>query len=165
MDRGAWQATVHGVTRAGHDLVTKPPYLLCNIICYRVQSIVTSLEGRPCMSPFIQHSGKGKTTGMENPLSVGAWTMGKRGSSWLQKGHLGEYLRIIMYGSAMVTEWHYISGSVGICCIAQGTQTGALWQVEGWDEEGDRRKVQEGGDMGVPVADSCWCLTENHKIL
>ena len=23
--RGAWQATVHGVTRVGHDLVTKPP--------------------------------------------------------------------------------------------------------------------------------------------
>ena len=27
MDRGAWQATVHGVARAGHDLATKPPYL------------------------------------------------------------------------------------------------------------------------------------------
>ena len=27
MDRGAWQATVHGVTRVGHDLATKsPPY-------------------------------------------------------------------------------------------------------------------------------------------
>ena len=25
MDRGAGQATVHGVTRVGHDLVTKPP--------------------------------------------------------------------------------------------------------------------------------------------
>ena len=23
-DRGAWQATVHGVTRAGHELTTKP---------------------------------------------------------------------------------------------------------------------------------------------
>ena len=23
MDRGAWQATVHGVTRVGHDLVTE----------------------------------------------------------------------------------------------------------------------------------------------
>ena len=23
MDRGAWQATVHGVSRVGHDLVTK----------------------------------------------------------------------------------------------------------------------------------------------
>ena len=25
MDRGAWWATVHGVTRVGHDLETKPP--------------------------------------------------------------------------------------------------------------------------------------------
>ena len=29
MDRGAWQATVHGVARAGHNLAAKspPPYL------------------------------------------------------------------------------------------------------------------------------------------
>ena len=25
MDRGTWWATVHGVARVGHDLVTKPP--------------------------------------------------------------------------------------------------------------------------------------------
>ena len=25
MDRGAWQATVHGLARVGHDLMTKPP--------------------------------------------------------------------------------------------------------------------------------------------
>ena len=25
MDRGAWQATVHGVTRVKHNLATKPP--------------------------------------------------------------------------------------------------------------------------------------------
>ena len=25
MDRGAWQATIHGVARVGHDLVIKPP--------------------------------------------------------------------------------------------------------------------------------------------
>ena len=25
MDREAWQATVHGVTRIGHDLAKKPP--------------------------------------------------------------------------------------------------------------------------------------------
>ena len=27
MDRGAWQATVHGITRVEHDLATKPPPL------------------------------------------------------------------------------------------------------------------------------------------
>ena len=25
MDRGAWQATVHGIARVGYDLATKPP--------------------------------------------------------------------------------------------------------------------------------------------
>ena len=25
MDRGAWQAIVHGVTRVGHNRLTKPP--------------------------------------------------------------------------------------------------------------------------------------------
>ena len=25
IDRGAWQAAVHGVARVGHDLATKPP--------------------------------------------------------------------------------------------------------------------------------------------
>ena len=25
MDRGAWNATVHGVTRVGHNLIIKPP--------------------------------------------------------------------------------------------------------------------------------------------
>ena len=25
MKRGKWQATVHGVTKVGHDLATKPP--------------------------------------------------------------------------------------------------------------------------------------------
>ena len=27
MDRGAWQATGHAVTRVGHNLATKPPPL------------------------------------------------------------------------------------------------------------------------------------------
>ena len=43
----------------------------------------------------------------------------------------------------------------GICCLAQETQTGALYQPEGWDGEGDGREAQEGGDMCIPVADSC----------
>ena len=32
-------------------------------------------------------------------------------------------------------------------------------------KSGVRREVWEGEDMGVPMADSCWCMTENHKIL
>ena len=36
--------------------------------------------------------------------------------------------------------------------------------LEGWDGERDGREVREGGNMGVSMADSCWCLTDN-KIL
>ena len=34
MDRGAWWATVHGVARVGHDLVTKlpPPTQIWNLV-------------------------------------------------------------------------------------------------------------------------------------
>ena len=35
MDRGAWQATVHGITRVGHDLATKPPSCLLTFYKYK----------------------------------------------------------------------------------------------------------------------------------
>ena len=38
-------------------------------------------------------------------------------------------------------------------------------KLKGGLGEGDRKEVQEGGDMGVPMADFCWCMAENHKIL
>ena len=40
-----------------------------------------------------------------------------------------------------------------------------LYNVERWAGEGDGRKVQKGGDICIPMANSCWCLTENNKIL
>ena len=41
-----------------------------------------------------------------------------------------------------------------ICHMTQATQTGALDTLERWDGEGDGREASEGGDMGVPIADS-----------
>ena len=38
-------------------------------------------------------------------------------------------------------------------------------KLEGYDGKGDGREIQEGGDISTPMADSCWCLTENNKIL
>ena len=54
---------------------------------------------------------------------------------------------------------------MGIFCVTQGAQTGALRQAEGWGGEGDGKEVRDGVNMGVPVADSCRYMTENHKIL
>ena len=39
--------------------------------------------------------------------------------------------------------------------MALETQTGALYQLEGWDGEGDGSKVQKGGDICTSMADSC----------
>ena len=39
---------------------------------------------------------------------------------------------------------------MGICCMTQGTQTGLYDRLK----DGIGREVQDGGDMGLPVADS-----------
>ena len=42
---------------------------------------------------------------------------------------------------------------------------GLCINLEGWGREGDGREVQKGGDICIPMTDSCWGLTENNKIL
>ena len=42
---------------------------------------------------------------------------------------------------------------------------GLCINLEGWHGEGVGREVQKGGDICVPMADSCRGLTENNKIL
>ena len=50
-----------------------------------------------------------------------------------------------------------------ICCMAQETQQGLCINLEGWNGERDRREVQKGGDICIPMADSCWCLTKQQN--
>ena len=54
---------------------------------------------------------------------------------------------------------------MGICYMSQETQTGALCQPRGVGGEGDGREFQKGGDICIPMVDSCWRLTRNNKIL
>ena len=49
--------------------------------------------------------------------------------------------------------------------MAQETQTGALYQPRGVGWEGDGKEFQKGGDICIPMADSCLGLMENSKIL
>ena len=42
---------------------------------------------------------------------------------------------------------------------------GLCINIEGWDGERDGREFPKGGDICIPMGDSCWCLTENNKIL
>ena len=54
---------------------------------------------------------------------------------------------------------------MGICCIAQETQTGALYQSRGVGWVGDGSEVQKGGYICIPMAGIFWGLTEHNKIL
>ena len=42
---------------------------------------------------------------------------------------------------------------------------GLCINLEGWDGEEGGREFQKGGDICIPMADSCSILTENNKIL
>ena len=69
IDTGAWQATVHGVARVGHDLMTKPQYMLLNI------------GGSDGKESACSAGDLGSIPGLENPLekemathsSIPAW--------------------------------------------------------------------------------------------
>ena len=37
--------------------------------------------------------------------------------------------------------------------------------LEGEDGVGEGSGIQEGGDLDIPVADSCWCVAEANTIL
>ena len=45
------------------------------------------------------------------------------------------------------SQWEPLYGS--------GTQTRALYRPRGWDGAGDGREAQKGGDVCIPVAESC----------
>ena len=53
--------------------------------------------------------------------------------------------------------------SMAVCL--RKLKQGLYINPEGWDGKGDGREVQAGGDVYTPMADSCWGLTENYKIL
>ena len=57
MDRGAWQSTVHGVTRVGHDLATKQPtifYTFNDIFHYPVSDYNSTLANCRKCSRYIK---------------------------------------------------------------------------------------------------------------
>ena len=48
---------------------------------------------------------------------------------------------------------------------AGNSKPGICDNLEGWEGEGGGRWVQEGGDMCIPMADSCWCMAKTIRIL
>ena len=48
---------------------------------------------------------------------------------------------------------------------AGNSKPGICDNLEGWEGAGGGRGVQEGGDMCIPMADSCWCMAKAIRIL
>ena len=73
-----------------------------------------------------------------------------------------------MYGKSNMETYFTI-------CKTDSQQEFAVWlwklkqglciNLEGWGGERERREVQKGGDVCIPMTDSCCGLTENNKIL
>ena len=49
----------------------------------------------------------------------------------------------------------YVKQPMEIYCMTKGTQIRALNNLEGWESVGGGKEVQEGGDIRIPMADSC----------
>ena len=55
---------------------------------------------------------------------------------------------------------------MGSYCMTHGAQTWCSDSLVGCDmREGPRRDAQEGGDICILMADSCYCLTETNTTL
>ena len=77
--------------------------------------------------------------------------------------------RVLEWGaiafSAKLMLLYKIDSQCEFCVCLRELKQGLCVNLDGWEWEGDRRGVQEGGDIYTPMADSCLCLTENNKIL
>ena len=79
----------------------------------------------------------------ENDLET--WGKGKRGQSEMDgKSNMETYNSICKIGN----QWEF-------ALSLRELKEGLCNNLEGCDGEGDWRGVWEGGDMGVPMADSC----------
>ena len=96
--------------------------------------------------------GSNGETERENDLET--WGKGKRGQGEMDgKSNMETYNSICKIGN----QWEF-------ALSLRELKEGLCNNLEGWDGEGEWTGVWEGGDMGIPMADSCWCLTEHNKI-
>ena len=80
MDRGAWQAVVHGLPRVGHNLVTKPPPPV-------QETWVQSLGQEDPLEKEITHSVflLGRSHGQGRQVGYSPWGCKRVGHNWVTK--------------------------------------------------------------------------------
>ena len=97
MDRGTWQATIHGVARVGHDLATKPPHVKKGSFsnkpapCSLMPSPVQSLLGTEALLLNCRSRQK---------IGTSCWVWLHGGTSYLRKCWLDlNWLRLFQFPS------------------------------------------------------------------
>ena len=71
-----------------------------------------------------------------------------------------------MYGETNMETYNTICKIDSQCEFAvwlRELKQGLCDRLERWNGVGDWRELLEGGDMGVPMGDSCWCMTEKSQ--
>ena len=81
---------------------------------------------------------------------------GERGGEGAMHGESNRETYITIW--KMGSQW-------GFAVWLRKLKQGLCVNPEGWSGEGDGREGQKGEERCVPMADSCWGLTENRKIL
>ena len=74
----------------------------------------------------------------------------------------GEKTEGEMYGESNIETYNTIckiDSQWGFAVWLRELKQGLCDNLEEWDGEEDGREGQVGGDMAVPMADSCWCVT------
>ena len=71
---------------------------------------------------------------------------GERGREWEMNGKSNMETYIII--CKIDSQWEF-------ALWLRKLEQGLCINLEGWDEEGDRREVQKGGDICISMADSC----------
>ena len=70
----------------------------------------------------------------------------------------GENMEIYITICKIDSQWKFV---VWLRELKQGLYP----NLKGWDAEGDGKEFQEGGDICIPMANSCYYLAETNKIL
>ena len=94
--------------------------------------------------------GSNGETDMENRLM----DMGRGEGEMYGKSNMETYITICKWDSQQE-----------FAVLLRKLKQGLCINLEGWDGERDGREVQKRGHICIPMADSCWGLTENNKIL
>ena len=134
MDRGAWQATVHGVTRVGHDLATKPPPTHCQA---RSQKTGMSRATRLWIRP--------STTGRQGEPELEGGNCGPREASYtkLQADFVAnqDFLGFLMVNILQ-------DGHSQRSASQKRESTSAIHpeNLSSWDRGGDKPQPSTGGD-------------------